>query len=155
MADKITIKNKKATLNFQILERYTAGIQLTGTEIKAIRQGKANLVDTYCYFDMHELWLRGLHISEYSHGNLNNHDPKRDRKLLLRRQELKKLEKKFNEKGITIIALKLFINDRGIAKIEIGLAEGKKKYDKRADMKEKELKRDLDRIQKHRIKPDL
>ena len=145
---EINIRNKKAWHDYEFLERYTAGMQLTGTEIKSIRAGKASLVDAYCYFSENELWVKGMHISEYDFGNLNNHDPKRDRKLLLNRKELKKLGKNVNEKGLTIIALRIFLAENGYAKLEIALARGKKEYDKREDLKKKDSKRELDRMMK-------
>jgi SsrA-binding protein len=145
---EINIRNKKAWHDYEFLERYTAGMQLTGTEIKSIRAGKASLVDAYCYFSENELWVKGMHISEYDFGNLNNHDPKRDRKLLLNRKELKKLAKNVKEKGLTIIALRIFLAENGYAKLEIALAKGKKEYDKREDLKKKDSKRELDRMMK-------
>jgi SsrA-binding protein len=145
---EINIRNKKAWHDYEFLERYTAGMQLTGTEIKSIRAGKAGLVDAYCYFSENELWVKGMHISEYDFGNLNNHDPKRDRKLLLNRKELKKLAKNVKEKGLTIIALRIFLAENGYAKLEIALAKGKKEYDKREDLKKKDSKRELDRMMK-------
>lgn len=148
MTNNIVIKNKKASFNFEFIEKFIAGIVLTGTEIKSIRQGKASLVDTYCYFKDSELWVKNMHISEYSHGNLFNHDPKRDRKLLLSKKELKKLEKKVTEKGLTIVATKLFINNNGLAKIEIALSRGKREFDKREDIKQKDSKRELNRLKK-------
>lgn len=141
----VEIKNKKASFEYEFLERYTAGIKLTGTEIKSIRAGKANLVDAYCYFEKGELYVKGLHIAEYEWGNLNNHDPRRVRKLLLTRKELNKLFRRSQEKGLTIIAYRLWINDRGWAKLDIALARGKKQYDKREDIKKKDLQREMDR----------
>lgn len=149
MKRAIQIKNKKARFHFDIEDTYVAGIQLTGTEIKSIRQGKASLVDTYCYFQKNELWIKGMHIAEYGHGTHYNHEPKRDRKLLLRKNELDKLHKKKQEKGYTIVALRLFISERGWAKVEIGLAKGKKKYDKREEIRKKDLQRDMERIRKY------
>jgi SsrA-binding protein len=145
----IVIKNKRAEFDYEFLERYTAGIVLAGTEIKSIRAGKANLVDSYCYFSGEELYIRGLHISEYWWGNLNNHDPKRERKLLMTRKELNKLHKKIKEKGLTIIASKLYISENGYAKLAIGLVRGKKSYDKRESIKEKDIKRDLKRAERN------
>jgi len=145
---EINIRNKKAWHDYEFLEHFTAGMQLTGTEIKSIRAGKASLVDAYCYFNENELWVKGMHISEYDFGNLNNHDPKRDRKLLLNRKELKKLAKNVKEKGLTIIALRIFLAGNGYAKLEIALARGKKEYDKREDLKKKDSKRELDRMMK-------
>ncbi len=149
MQNIINIRNKKAYFNYEILEKHVAGMQLKGTEIKSIRQGKANLGDSYCYFSNNELWLKSMRISEYDHGSINNHDPYRDRKLLMNRRELNKLEKQTREKGLTIVALRVFINEKGLAKTEIGLVRGKKQYDKREAIKKKDLKRDLDRIEKH------
>ena len=152
MADKrhpnISIKNRKASFEYEFLEKYIAGIQLFGTEIKSIREGKANLADAYCIFRNGELWMQGMHIAEYWWGTCNNHDPKRERKLLLSRKELKKLERKAQDKGLTIIATRMFINERGFAKVEIALARGKKKYDKREDIKQRDSKRELDRLHK-------
>ena len=152
MADKrkvnINIKNRKASFNYEFLEKYIAGIQLFGTEIKSIREGKANLTDAYCFFRNNELWSQGIHISEYWWGTCNNHDPKRERKLLLSRKELNKLERKSQDSGLTIIALRMFINDRGFAKVEIALARGKKRFDKREDIKQRDSKRELDRLRK-------
>lgn len=146
--NRISIKNKKAYFQYEILETFTAGIVLTGTEIKSIRMGKANLVDAYCKFLKNELWLTGMHISEYKFGTYNNHDPKRERKLLLNRTELRKLFRSSQEKGLTIIALKLFINKAGLAKVDIALARGKKTHDKREDLKSKDAKREMDRLRK-------
>ena len=152
MADKrptnINIKNRKASFEYEFIEKYVAGIQLAGTEIKSIREGKANLTDAYCYFRNSELWAQGVHIAEYWWGTCNNHDPKRERKLLLSRKELNKLERKAQDKGLTIIALRLFVNERGFAKLEIALARGKKAYDKREDIRQKDAKRELDRLRK-------
>lgn len=147
--NKIVIKNKKAYFQYEILETFMAGIVLTGTEIKSIRLGKASLVDAYCKFIKGELWLTGMHIAEYSLGTYNNHEPKRERKLLLNKNELRKLFRSTKEKGLTIIALKLFINPKGIAKVDIGLAKGKKTHDKREDLKAKDAKRELDRLRKY------
>ncbi|MDR0559279.1 MAG: SsrA-binding protein SmpB [Prevotellaceae bacterium] len=141
--NNVVIKNKRAEFEYEFLERFTAGIVLFGTEIKSIRAGKAGLVDSYCYFSDGELYIKGLHISEYWWGNINNHDPKRERKLLLTRKELNKLQKKVKEKGLTIIASKLFVADNGYAKLVIGLAKGKKAYDKRETIKERDVKRQL------------
>jgi SsrA-binding protein len=144
----IHIKNKRASFEYEFLEKYVAGIQLFGTEIKSIREGKANLTDAYCYFRGGELWVQGMHIAEYWWGTCNNHDPKRERKLLLTRKELNKLERKSQDKGLTIIAIQMFLNERGFAKLEIALARGKKLYDKRQDIKNKDAKRELDRLRK-------
>ena len=144
----INIKNKKASFEYEFLEKYIAGIQLFGTEIKSIREGKANLADAYCFFRNNELWIQGMHIAEYWWGTCNNHDPKRERKLLLSRKELNKLERKMQDKGLTVIALRMFINERSFAKLEITLARGKKRYDKREDIKQRDSKRELDRLRK-------
>ena len=144
----ISIKNRRATFDYEILEEYVAGIVLTGTEIKSLRLGKASLVDCYCYFDRHELFVRGVNISEYHWGTCNNHQPKRDRKLLLNRRELNKLERALQDKGLTIVGLRMFINERGLAKIVIGLARGRKQFDKRDYIKEKDARREMDRAMK-------
>lgn len=146
--NKIVIKNKKAFFQFEIIETYVAGIVLTGTEIKSIRQSKASLVDCYCHFIDGELWVKGMHIAEYTFGTYNNHEPKRPRKLLLTGKELRKLHRQSQEKGLTIVAIKLFVNDKGLAKLEIGLARGKKLHDKREDLKSKDTKREMDRYMK-------
>lgn len=148
MQNKINIRNKKATFNYTLVEKYIAGIKLTGTEIKSIRLGKASLVDAYCIFYNNELYIRGLTISEYAFGTHYNHDPNQDRKLLLTKRELKKLERKSSDKGFTIVATKLFINENGWAKVEIALAKGKQEFDKRETIKQKDLKRDMERIRK-------
>ena len=149
MQTSINIKNKKASFSYEFIDRFIAGIKLTGTEIKSIREGKANLIDTYCYFLEHELYVRGLNISEYKFGTHYNHEPRRDRKLLLTRRELNKLERKVTEKGLTIIALRLFITESGWAKLEIALAKGKQEFDKREDIKKKDISRDMDRLKKY------
>lgn len=151
MADynkKISIRNKRATYDYEILEEYVAGIVLTGTEIKSLRLGKASMVDCYCYFDRNELYIRGLNISEYHWGTYNNHQPKRDRKLLLNRREIDKMERAAQDKSITIVGLKVFINERGLAKVVIGLARGRKRFDKRDYIKEKDARREMDRAMK-------
>jgi SsrA-binding protein len=144
-AKTISIKNKKAYFEYFLLEEYTAGIQLTGTEIKSIREGKASFVDSFCGFENGELFVKNLHISEYRLGTHYNHDPKRDRKLLLNARELRKLLTKTKEKGLTIIPVLLFINEKGFAKLTIALAKGKHSYDKRETIKNKDVKRDLER----------
>lgn len=142
----INIKNKKARFEYHIEEKYEAGIKLLGTEIKSIRDGKASLVESYCYFNDGELYIKNMHIAEYSHGNINNHEPLRERKLLLHKRELEKLQKNMEKGGnSTIVPLRLFLNDRGFAKVEIALATGKKLYDKRNSIKEKDIKREMDR----------
>lgn len=144
-AKTISIKNKKAAFEYFLMEEFDAGIQLTGTEIKSIREGKASFVDSFCAFEKGELYVKGLHISEYSMGTHYNHDPKRDRKLLLTARELKKLETKTREKGFTIIPFLLYINEKGFAKLKIALAKGKHSYDKRETLKKKDVKREIDR----------
>lgn len=144
----ILIRNKRATFDYEISERFMAGIQLYGTEIKSIRDGKAGLSDTYCTFIKNELWVKNMHIATYFFGTYNNHNVRRDRKLLLTKRELRKLERATKETGFTIVPTKLFINDKGLAKIEIGLARGKKNYDKRQSLREKEDKRSIDRAMK-------
>ncbi|MCK9302310.1 MAG: SsrA-binding protein SmpB [Bacteroidales bacterium] len=141
----IEIKNRKAEYQYFLVGEYTAGIVLTGTEIKSIREGKANLSDAYCMFIDGELFVMNMHISEYKYGTHYNHDPKRNRKLLLTARELKKLQAQINEKGFTIIPVKLFINEKGMAKLLISLAKGKKLFDKRESLKEKDSLRDIER----------
>lgn len=145
----INIRNKKASFEYELVEKYVAGIQLTGTEIKSIRNGKVSMNDAYCQFHRSELWAKNIHISEYELGNINNHPAKRDRKLLLNKKELTKLERKLKESGFTIIPTRMFINDRGLAKLEIALARGKKLYDKRETLKQKDTTREMDRMMKH------
>ena len=139
------IKNKKASFEYYLLEVFTAGIVLTGTEIKSIRAGKASLRESYCAFRDHELFVRNMHISPYAFGSYNNHEPKRERKLLLTARELKKLKGKLEEKGFTLVPTRLFINESGLAKLEIALAKGKKLYDKRDTLKKKDQQREMDR----------
>lgn len=145
MSDNIKIKNKKASFEYFLIEKITAGIMLTGTEIKSIREGKANLADAYCLFINNELYVKSMHIAEYNMGTHYNHEPKRDRKLLLTKRELKKLSVKVKEKGFTIIPVLLFINERGLAKLEIALAKGKHFYDKRESLKRKDSQREIER----------
>ena len=142
---EINIKNKRASFDYEFIDTYTAGIVLTGTEIKSIRMGKASLVDTYCYFVHGELWVKNMYIAEYFYGTYNNHEARRDRKLLLTRKELAKLEKASKDVGFTVVPLRLFINDRGLAKVVIGIARGKKEYDKRQSIKERDDKRSIAR----------
>lgn len=150
MADykNVNIRNKRATFDYEILEEYIAGIVLVGTEIKSLRLGKASLVDSYCYFERGELWIRNVNIAEYTWGTCNNHVPKRDRKLLLNRKELNKLQRSLQDRGLTVVGLRLFINDRGLAKVAIGLARGRKSYDKREYIKENDAKREMDKAMK-------
>ena len=143
---QINIKNKRATFDFEIVETFTAGIVLTGTEIKSIRIGKASLVDSFCYEERGEIWLKNMYIAEYSFGSYNNHATRRDRKLLLQRREIQKLQKSGKETGFTIVPLRVFINERGLARVVIAIARGKKEYDKRQSIKEREDKRAIDRM---------
>ena len=142
----INIKNRKASFEYQLTPNFTAGISLLGTEIKSIRNNQANISDAYCVIIDNEIYVKNLHIAEYSNGGINNHEPKRDRKLLLNRQEIHKILNKVKEKGNSIIPTRLFINEKGKAKLEISLAKGKKIYDKRESIKEKDQKRDMERI---------
>lgn len=142
----VNIKNRRAKYEYSFIDTYEAGITLTGTEIKSIRQNNANLSDAYCYFEDGELFVKSMFVGEYEHGNRQNHEPRRDRKLLLKKRELRKLEKRVKERGFTIIPYRLYINERGYAKVEIALAQGKNVYDKRKSIKEKDLKRELKQI---------
>ena len=142
---KVEIRNKRASFDYTFLETYEAGIVLVGTEIKSIRAGKVSLVDAYCYFVGGELFVKGMNIAKYFWGSWGQHEPLRDRKLLLNKRELRHLHRAVNEKGLTIVAVKLFINDEGLAKLVIALARGKKEYDKRATIREKDLRREMDR----------
>jgi SsrA-binding protein len=145
----IRIKNRKVTFEYELIEKWIAGIKLSGTEIKSIRSGKVNLTESYCQFYGGELFVKNMHISEYDFGTCNNHEARRDRKLLLNRKELTKLEKKVKESGLTIVCVKMFINERGLAKLEIALARGKKTYDKRESLKQKDSQRDMDRAMRN------
>lgn len=142
------IKNRSAYFEYFIDDKYVAGIVLTGTEVKSLRQGKANFNDSYCLFQKGELYIRSFHISEYSHGTINNHDPVRERKLLLNKRELKKMEAKIKEKGYTIVPLRLFFNEKNLVKLEIGLAKGKKLHDKRETIKQRDTDREIKRYLK-------
>lgn len=148
MKAQVVIKNRKASFLYEFIEKYTAGIQLEGTEIKSIRTGKASLVEAYCFFSGQELYVRGLSISEYENRGYVSHDPKRDRKLLLNRRELNKLKRGTREKGLTIVATRVFINERGLAKLELALARGKKQYDRREDIKRRDTDREMERAKK-------
>lgn len=145
------IVNRKAKFEYHFLQSFEAGLVLTGTEVKALRQGLANLNDAYCIFDRNYLIIKNLFIAEYDHGTIYNHDARRDRILLLRKPELKKLARRVDEKGLTIVPYRLYFSDRGFAKIEIALAQGKKDYDKRETMKERDNKRELDRLKKIKL----
>lgn len=147
-ASQVNIKNRKAHFNYEIGDTYTAGMVLTGTEIKSIREGKASLADSYCVVDHGEVWIKGMYIAEYFYGSYNNHVARRDRKLLLNKKEIAKLSKDSNDPGFTIVPLRIFINDRGLAKIVIGIGKGKKQYDKRQTIKEREDRRNIDRMLK-------
>lgn len=142
----VNIKNKRATFDYELIDTYTAGIVLTGTEIKSIRLGKASLVDTFCYFASGELWVKNMHVAEYFYGSYNNHNARRERKLLLTRKELEKLERTSKDPGFTIVPVRLFINEKGLAKLVVALAKGKKQYDKREALKEKADKRNMERM---------
>lgn len=142
----INIKNRRATFDYAIGDTFTAGIVLTGTEIKSIRLGKASLTDTFCYVDRGEVWVKNMYIAEYFYGTYNNHLERRDRKLLLSRKEIRQLEKESQVAGFTIVPLRLFINDRGLAKLVIGIGKGKKEYDKRQSIKERDDKRSMARF---------
>ena len=144
---KIEIKNKKASFEYEFIERFTAGIVLSGTEIKSIRAGKASLVDSYCYFSGTELYVKNMNVAEYWWGSFNRHDPRRDRKLLLTKKELRKLARSIKEKGLTVVPVKLFIADNGYAKLDIALARGKREFDKRQSIKDKDMRRERDRGQ--------
>lgn len=144
--NKIEIRNKRAAFEYFLVDEIVAGIMLTGTEIKSIRLGKANIADAYCAFQGEELFIKNMNITEYEYGTYNNHDPRRDRKLLLTARELSKLKTKLNERGFTLIPVLLFINDKGLAKLKIALAKGKKLYDKRETLKTKDVQRDIDRM---------
>ena len=145
----VNIRNKRASFDYEILDTFTAGLVLTGTEVKSLRAGKAGLTDTFCIFDKGELWVKNAYIAEYFYGTYNNHNSHRDRKLLLSRKELRGLANDSKEPGLTIVPLRLFFNDRGFAKMEIALCKGKKQYDKRESIKDQESKRELDRARKH------
>lgn len=145
-SNNVQIKNRKARYEYEFIDTYEAGIVLKGTEIKSIREGKVNLLDGYCYFNKGELFLKGIHISPYSQSSFYNHESTRERKLLLHKRELEKIKSKLDEKGLTLIPSRLYINKRGFAKVEIALAKGKKLHDKRDSIKEKDIKRELDRM---------
>lgn len=143
--NKVNIENRRAKFDYQFLEKLVAGLVLTGTEIKSIREGKAALVDSYCYFINNELFIRNMHIAEYSEGTHYNHEPNRERKLLLSKPELNKMQKKLKDQGLTIVPIRLFISDSGYAKLEIALAKGKKEFDKRESIKKRDTEREANR----------
>ena len=144
----ISISNRKARFEYELLEVFTAGIQLLGTEIKSLRAGNANLAEAYCYVQQSEVWITGMYIAEYQYGSYMNHEPKRLRKLLLNKKEINKISSALQNVGITIVPLKLYITEKGWAKIDIALAKGKKLHDKREDLKQKDDKRQMDRALK-------
>lgn len=145
----IEIKNKRAKFDYEWMETFTAGVQLVGTEVKSIRMGKASIAEAYCYFNGNELFIKNMNIAEWSHGNIFNHDPIRDRKLLLSKRELEKILKATKDQGITVIPTKLFISEKGWIKLNIAVARGKKNYDKRQSIKDKDAKRDLARLKRY------
>lgn len=146
----VNIKNRRASFDYAVVDSYTAGIVLTGTEIKSIRQSRASLVDTYCIFIGDELWVKNMHVAEYFYGSYNNHAARRDRKLLLERKELRKLKQDVKNPGFTIVPMRLYINEKGLAKLVIALARGKHEYDKRESIRERDDKREMDRIKRYR-----
>lgn len=143
---QVNIRNKRASFDYEFVDTYTAGIVLTGTEIKSVRENKASLVDTFCFFSNGELWVKNMHIAEYFYGSYNNHAARRDRKLLLQRKELRKLQGATKTPGFTIVPTRMFINERGLCKVVIALARGKKEFDKRQTLKEKDDKREMARM---------
>lgn len=145
-SNSVNIKNKKARFEYEFVDTLVAGIMLTGTEIKSIREGKASLQEAYCYFKNEEMFIKAMNISPYAEATYFNHDPVRERKLLLKKREIEKWQSKLEEKGLTIVPVRLFMNDRGLAKMEIALAKGKKIHDKRESIKERDSKRELDRL---------
>ena len=144
----VNIKNRRASFDYEVLNTFTAGIVLTGTEIKSLRMGKAGLTDTYCIVDKKEVWLKNMYIAEYSYGSYNNHTTHRDRKLLLNRKEINDIEKSNLQPGYSVVPLRVFINERGLAKVVIAIAKGKKQYDKRQSIKDRDYKRDMQRAMK-------
>jgi len=146
---QINIKNKRASFDYEFVDTFTAGIVLTGTEIKSVRMGKASLVDTFCYIHNGEMWVKNMNISEYFYGSYNNHSARRDRKLLLQKKEIRSLSEETKSPGFTIVPVRMFINDKGLCKVVIALARGKKEYDKRETLKQKEDRREMDRAIKH------
>jgi SsrA-binding protein len=145
-SNTVNVRNKQATFNYELLDKFIAGIVLRGTEIKSIREGKVNLQDGYCYFSKGEMFVKGITITPYAQGTHYNHEAGRERKLLMKKSELLKLESKVEERGLALIPVRLFINDRGLAKLEVGLGKGKKTHDKRESIKERDVKRELNRI---------
>lgn|SRR5690606_9441073 len=148
MSKQVNIKNKKASFEYELIDKIEAGIQLTGPEIKSVRENKASIMEAYCFFKNSELWIKGMHISPYEPASYNNTPPTRDRKLLLNKKEIEKLEKELKNKGLTIIPVRVYLSDSGYAKVQIALARGKKMHDKRNDLKDKDDKRAMDRAMK-------
>lgn len=146
LSNNILIKNRRASFDYEFIETFMAGVVLTGTEIKSIRLGKASLVDTYCVVERGEVWVKNMYVAEYFYGTYNNHSVRRDRKLLLNKKEIKNLASAAKNSGFTIVPTKLFVNDKGLAKIVIAIAKGKKEYDKRQALKERDDKREIDRV---------
>ena len=144
--NQITIKNKRASFDYELLETFTAGLVLTGTEIKSIRLGKASLVDTFAIVERGEVWVKNMYVAEYFFGTYNNHAPRRDRKLLLNRKEIRRLQTAAKDRGFTLVPTRLFINDRGLAKLVLAIARGKKEYDKRQSIRERDDRREMDRM---------
>lgn len=147
--NKISIKNKKAYFDYEITDEYDAGIQLLGTEVKSIRESKASIKEAYCFFDKGEIFIKGMSISEYSNGGYTNHETYRLRKLLLNRREINKIEKKLKDKGISLLPILLFLNEKGLVKLKIGIGKGKKLYDKRESLKKQDVKKDIARLLKN------
>ena len=147
--NQISVKNKRATFDYELLETFTAGIVLTGTEIKSIRLGKVSLVDTYCQVERKELWVKNMYIAEYFYGTYNNHATRRDRKLLLNKKEIRKIDVAAKNSGFTVIPVRLFLNERGLVKVVIAIAKGKKEYDKRQSLKERDDKREMKAMMEH------
>ena len=144
--NQITIKNKRASFDYELLETFTAGLVLTGTEIKSIRLGKASLVDTFAIVEHGEVWVKNMYVAEYFFGTYNNHAPRRDRKLLLNRKEIRRLQTAAKDRGFTLVPTRLFINERGLAKLVLAIARGKKEYDKRQSIRERDARREMDRM---------
>lgn len=145
----VEIKNKRAKFDYEWLDTYTAGLQLVGTEVKSIRMGKASIAEAYCYMSEGEMFIKGMNVTEWSHGNIFNHDPIRERKLLLSKRELEKIDKALKDQGVTVVPTKLFLSEKGWIKLNIAVAKGKKNYDKRQSLKEKDAKRDLARLKSY------
>lgn len=148
MSSSLNIVNKRASFEYFIVNKYSAGIVLTGSEIKSVREGKVSLTDSYCFFQDGELWVKSMHIAEYKNASFNNHDPRRTRKLLMKKQELRKLQARVREKSMTIVPVAMYLSDKGFAKLDVALVKGKKKHDKRDTIKKKDVQRDLDRSMK-------